>query len=111
MLAHLIWCLYAAVLIMKIRNTPLGWHSDDERLHGSLQDPYAILSLSMGCSRTFSVRPSNRRTDETHFLLSHGDLISMNGMFQKLYQHRYSIIPYFDFIVLQCAIVQCSSNA
>ena len=69
-------------------NTPLGWHSDDEPLHGSIHDPYAILSLSMGCSRTFSIRPKDRRSDETKFLLSHGDLIAMNGKFQKIYQHR-----------------------
>ena len=69
-------------------NTPLGWHSDNERLHGSIDDPYAILSLSMGSSRTFSIRPMNRRNDETHFLMSHGDLLSMNGFFQKIYQHR-----------------------
>ena len=70
------------------RNTPLGWHSDNERLHGSIDEPYAILSLSMGCSRTFSIRPTNRRSDETHLLMTHGDLLSMNGLFQKLYQHR-----------------------
>ena len=72
------------------RNTPLGWHSDDEALHGSIDEPYAILSLSMGCSRNFCIRPTNRRTDETNFMLNHGDLVSMNGLFQKMYQHRCS---------------------
>ena len=69
-------------------NTPLGWHSDNEALHGSIDEPYAILSLSMGCSRTFSIRPKNRRTDETDFMLCHGDLVSMNGLFQNMFQHR-----------------------
>ena len=54
-----------------------------------MNEPFAILSLSMGCSRNFSIRPiGKRRTDESNFMLSHGDLISMNGMFQSLYQHR-----------------------
>jgi alkylated DNA repair dioxygenase AlkB len=80
--------LYMLIFHCSNSNTPLGWHSDNEPLHGSIEDPYAILSLSMGTSRTFSIRPMHRRNDETHFLMNHGDLLSMNGLFQKLYQHR-----------------------
>ena len=61
----------------------------------------------MGASRTFSIRSNSRRTDETHFMLSHGDLVSMNGMFQKLFQHR--CFDNFTFIWNQMNLINYSA--
>ncbi len=34
-----------------------GWHADDERLFDSTRNPATFISLSLGCSRKFQVKP------------------------------------------------------
>lgn len=74
-------------------NHSVGWHSDDEKLfQGKFQD-IRIISLSFGQQRTFEVRtnwPEEReqRTRVKKIPIKSGDLMTMEGMFQKHYQHR-----------------------
>jgi len=69
----------------------VGWHSDDERLfQGKFQD-IRILSLSLGVKRTFELRvnhPEERERPKRAFPLGNGDLMTMEGMTQKHYNHR-----------------------
>ena len=70
------------------RSSPLGWHEDNEPMHGPLHEPYAILSLSLGTTRNFDIRETRSQKFVCTVPLRHGDLVSMNGLFQSLYQHR-----------------------
>lgn len=69
----------------------VGWHSDDERLfQGKFQD-VRIISLSLGAARKFEVRTNWPEAGEKGFnevVLGDGDLCTMEGMFQKHFQHR-----------------------
>lgn len=69
----------------------VGWHSDDERLfQGKFQD-IRIVSLSLGCTRRFEMRPNWPAPGErpvSQLSLGDGDLCTMEGMFQKHFQHR-----------------------
>lgn len=69
----------------------VGWHTDDERLfQGKFQD-IRILSLSLGVKRTFELRINNPEVREKALLrapLGNGDLMTMEGMMQKHYNHR-----------------------
>jgi len=69
----------------------VGWHSDDERLfQGKFQD-IRIVSLSLGVSRKFEMRanwPEENEKQHRRVLLSSGDIMTMEGMLQKHFQHR-----------------------
>jgi len=69
----------------------VGWHSDDESLfQGKFQD-IRIISLSFGARRKFEVRanwPEEGELPMRTMMLGNGDLCTMEGMFQKHYQHR-----------------------
>lgn len=72
----------------------VGWHSDDERLfQGSFRD-IRIISLSFGQKRRFDLRlnwPEDEAESSTrmkHVTLGTGDLMTMEGMVQKHFQHR-----------------------
>lgn len=83
----------------------VAWHSDDEPLfHGKFAD-CAIISLSLGSTRTFEVQlKESAKKDEAAkkdgsstqdgsakvipISLASGDLLTMEGMTQKYYQHR-----------------------
>lgn len=69
----------------------VGWHTDDERLfQGKFQDT-RILSLSFGAARRFEVRKNWPEEGEQHVCkvdVGDGDLLTMEGMFQKHFQHR-----------------------
>merc|ERR1719210_418617 len=69
----------------------VGWHSDDEMLfQGKFQDAL-IISLSLGTTRKFETRanwPEEGEKPVRRILLASGDLMTMEGMFQKHYQHR-----------------------
>lgn len=69
----------------------VGWHSDDEQIfQGRFQD-CQIISLSLGVSRKFELRLNWPDADDKalrKFLLSEGDLLTMEGMMQKHFQHR-----------------------
>jgi alkylated DNA repair dioxygenase AlkB len=94
----------------------VGFHADDEFLFDGLVQPTAILSLSLcgpsGGSRKFQIQPKAGRLEDELYtiqknddknatggaggagsaiiqsvLLEHGDLMTMEGMFQKYYFH------------------------
>merc|ERR1711972_574632 len=69
----------------------VGWHADDERLfQGKFRD-VRIISLSLGARRSFELRPNWPEDGEKNMyrlLLGSGDMLTMEGMTQKHYQHR-----------------------
>lgn len=96
-------------------NFDQGFHADDEFLFDGLRNPTRIISLSLcrgnstaqdqgamgsGCeqgARKFLVKLKGNETEETtsnemassnyEQILQHGDLMTMEGMFQKHYFH------------------------
>ena len=73
------------------RNAGLGWHEDNEMLHGPISEPYAILSLSLGATRTFLIQRSlgsSGRSEIIDIPMRAGDLLSMNGLFQQQFKHK-----------------------
>jgi len=65
----------------------VGWHSDDEELFQATEQDVLIMSLSLGASRTFELRPKDAPAESTKVLLHHGDLCTMEGLCQKHYRH------------------------
>eukprot|EP01083_Nonionella_stella_P074863 203201_1 len=65
-----------------------GWHADDECLFESLYNEALILSLSLGQNRIFQMKRNTSNEVEKEIILYHGDLLSMEGFFQKYYLHR-----------------------
>ncbi|KAL7536757.1 hypothetical protein ACHAXR_012476 [Thalassiosira sp. AJA248-18] len=82
------------------RGGGVGWHADDEFLFDGLNRDTRIVSLSL-CSpavdnndtygaRKFQVKRKGKKyeSEEAHEIqLRHGDLMTMEGMFQKFYLH------------------------
>eukprot|EP00930_Biecheleria_cincta_P086261 TRINITY_DN75583_c0_g1_i1.p1 TRINITY_DN75583_c0_g1~~TRINITY_DN75583_c0_g1_i1.p1 ORF type:complete len:378 (+),score=29.31 TRINITY_DN75583_c0_g1_i1:32-1165(+) len=70
----------------------VSWHADNEKLfNGKFQD-CPIISLSLGQERCFEFKAPGIPEDSQKFnhqlQLRDGDLCTMEGMFQKYYQHR-----------------------
>mmetsp|Transcript_26447 Transcript_26447/g.47727 ORF Transcript_26447/g.47727 Transcript_26447/m.47727 type:complete len:653 (+) Transcript_26447:88-2046(+) len=69
----------------------VGWHSDDEKLfQGKFRD-CRIISLSLGAARKFELRlnwPEDGEKPVRRISLGSGDLLTMEGMTQKHFQHR-----------------------
>jgi len=69
----------------------VGWHADDEALfQGRFQD-IRIISLSFGVTRKFELRlnwPDEGERSAFRILLNSGDMMTMEGMMQKHFQHR-----------------------
>ena len=64
----------------------LGLHSDDEDLFQAKYRPSTIVSVSFGATRKFVIK--NKRTGaELSRNLQHGDLITMEGLMQRYYEH------------------------
>jgi len=70
----------------------VGWHSDDERLFQGKFADCAIISLSLGARRKFELRLNWPEESDSRacwqVLLGDGDILTMEGMTQKHYQHR-----------------------
>ena len=69
----------------------VGWHADDEELFQAKANDCTIISLSLGGARSFEVQMNDPRSDECalHKIeLRMGDLLTMEGLMQKHYQHR-----------------------
>ena len=78
----------------------VDWHSDDESLFHSKYEDCLVISLSLGESRKFEMKlldddftvDNNTNnvpeTKTTQIILRHGDLMTMEGLFQKYYIHR-----------------------
>eukprot|EP00927_Polykrikos_kofoidii_P048469 TRINITY_DN42746_c0_g2_i1.p1 TRINITY_DN42746_c0_g2~~TRINITY_DN42746_c0_g2_i1.p1 ORF type:complete len:751 (-),score=96.92 TRINITY_DN42746_c0_g2_i1:827-3079(-) len=66
----------------------VGWHADDEPLFRATHQDTIIVSLSLGASRTFEMRPNDQPLKVTRLPLEDGDLCTMEGLMQKHYVHR-----------------------
>merc|ERR1712192_33799 len=69
----------------------VGWHADDERLFQGKHRDCRIVSLSLGARRKFEVRlnwPQDGERPHWQLSLSNGDLLTLEGMVQKHFQHR-----------------------
>lgn len=69
----------------------VGWHADDEGLFQGKVGDCAIVSLSLGQTRTFELRlngPDDGKQAAERIHLESGDLMTMEGLTQKYYQHR-----------------------
>ncbi|CAK0831096.1 unnamed protein product, partial [Prorocentrum cordatum] len=69
----------------------VGWHADDEALFQGKFNDIKIISLSLGVRRKFQLRanwPNENERVMRHIMLGDGDLMTMEGMTQKHFQHR-----------------------
>lgn len=69
----------------------VGWHSDDETLFQGKFFDIRIISLSFGQTRKFQLRtnwPEYGEEPMREIELGSGDLMTMEGMTQKYFQHR-----------------------
>jgi len=67
----------------------VGWHADDEQLFQGKERDCPIVSFSLGQGRTFMLRRNGAGEDERpcKVELRDGDLMTMEGLTQKHYQH------------------------
>jgi len=70
----------------------VGWHADDEFLFDGLCRPTRIVSLTLCRSsgegaRRFQVRRKGCDSETAEIVLRHGDLMTMEGLFQRHYLH------------------------
>jgi alkylated DNA repair dioxygenase AlkB len=93
----------------------VGWHADDEPIFGTPEDEKLIISLSLAAPaddrtsdadgrRSFELRRSKGEDDQTSpaeytVQLNHGDLVTMEGLFQTEYEH--SVWPGDDMTKVQ----------
>jgi alkylated DNA repair dioxygenase AlkB len=80
---------FNSVLLNRYRNgtDSMGWHADDEP---ELEPLAPIASLSLGASRSFRLRPRDRRPGVAEPLLlelNHGDLLVMDPPTQQHWLH------------------------
>lgn len=69
----------------------VGWHSDDESLFQGKFIDVRIISLSLGAKRKFELRanwPGEAERPLRSVMLADGDMMTMEGMTQKHFQHR-----------------------
>jgi len=65
----------------------VGWHADDEVYFQSLSDDTRIISFSLGASRDFKWRLQGTDVPLGTASLGNGDVMTMEGLFQKHYKH------------------------
>lgn len=70
----------------------VGWHTDDEELFQGKSSDCPIISLSLGQTRTFELKlngsQEGSKQDSYRIQLRSGDVMTMEGLTQKHYQHR-----------------------
>ena len=74
-------------------NDAVGWHSDDEPLFDAKRTPTCIISLTLGSSRHFDFAPARDLAKALRIELGDGDLLTMEGLFQRNYVHRVPPAP------------------
>lgn len=65
----------------------VGWHSDDEVMFQSLTNDTRIISFSLGSARPFNWRLQGTTETVGSVPLGDGDIMTMEGRFQKHYKH------------------------
>jgi alkylated DNA repair dioxygenase AlkB len=66
-------------------NDSIGWHADN---HFSMGNRPAIASISLGATRKFSIKSSEKGATPTHYWLEHGSLLLMLPGCQSGYVHQ-----------------------
>ena len=75
------------------QNSKVGYHSDSEQIFQAEDFASNIISVSLGATRCFSIRC---KADENLWYdvdLAHGDILTMEGLFQKFWQHALAPSP------------------
>lgn len=77
---------YNSVLLNRYAHAQdsVSWHSDDEP---EMDSEHPIASLSLGASRSFSVRPITGKKAVRTYVLTAGSLLVMPAGFQQNYRH------------------------
>eukprot|EP00933_Yihiella_yeosuensis_P018996 TRINITY_DN15457_c0_g3_i2.p1 TRINITY_DN15457_c0_g3~~TRINITY_DN15457_c0_g3_i2.p1 ORF type:complete len:642 (+),score=102.76 TRINITY_DN15457_c0_g3_i2:112-2037(+) len=65
-----------------------NWHTDEKSLGDGKNRDTLVVSLSLGATRSFEIRPKDDPFEETKLDLEDGDLLVMEGLTQKHYKHR-----------------------
>lgn len=65
----------------------VGWHADDEVMFQSLGGDTRIISFSLGAARDFCWRLQGTQEQVGCAPLGNGDIMTMEGLFQKHYKH------------------------
>lgn len=65
----------------------VGWHSDDEVMFQGLANDTRIISFSLGSPRDFCWRLQGTTEAAGTMALGDGDIMTMEGLFQKHYKH------------------------
>jgi len=66
----------------------VGWHADDEPLFGAKKNVALIISFSLGVTRRFEFKPRGQPQNLQYIGLGDGDVMTMEGYFQRYYVHR-----------------------
>eukprot|EP00415_Alexandrium_ostenfeldii_P003879 UN3879 len=66
----------------------VAWHADDERLFQGKVRSCTIISLSLGHTRSFLLKPRLSLGRPLRMRLAAGDLCTMEGLTQKYYVHK-----------------------
>lgn len=76
-----------SVLLNRYRDNrdSVAWHSDNE---AELGDQPCIVSLSIGATRTFALKPKSGDTKSIKLPLTHGSLLIMAGSTQQKWLHQ-----------------------
>jgi len=77
----------------------VDWHADDELIFEGMLRDCCIVSLSLGASRYFDMRRRRicgPQREQVRMKLNGGDIITMEGMLQKHWQHRVPREPGVD---------------
>jgi len=72
----------------------VGWHTDNEPIFESKIRDCLIISLSLGVSRKFQVKRNDSDKILKDVMLGNGDLMTMEGLFQKHFLHRVPKMPH-----------------
>merc|ERR1712137_1371549 len=75
------------------RDATCDWHADDDEMFQATVRNTPIISLSLGASRDFELRKMGELITCCKFELKGGDLMTMEGMTQKHYQHFLNVKP------------------
>merc|ERR1719195_594032 len=66
----------------------VDWHADNEPVFEGLIHDCCIISLSLGATREFTMRQRRNKRVQRVLELGDGDIMTMEGLFQKHWQHR-----------------------
>ena len=75
------------------QHNKVGFHSDSEPIFQADYIPSSIISVSLGAARQFTIRCKADFSQSYDVLLEQGDIVTMEGLCQKFYQHSLLASP------------------